>query len=99
MGSQGTGGALGEVAERLNAAVLKTAVGLAPTVGSNPTLSVYNQEVKSKIVCGDSASIIASIRTKTHSFEAKTAYRMMLTRSQHSEYRSGNTSASRKIAS
>jgi hypothetical protein len=30
---------LGEVAEWLNAAVLKTAVGLAPTVGSNPTLS------------------------------------------------------------
>jgi len=39
MGPHGSGGTFGEVAERLNAAVLKTAVGLAPTVGSNPTLS------------------------------------------------------------
>ena len=39
MGPQGTGSTFGEVAEWLNAAVLKTAVGLAPTVGSNPTLS------------------------------------------------------------
>jgi hypothetical protein len=43
MGSYGTRIAFGEVAERLNAAVLKTAVGLVPTVGSNPTLSVDNQ--------------------------------------------------------
>ena len=53
---QGTCGALGEVAERLNAAVLKTAGGAEPLVGSNPTLSVDNQEVKPKIVCSDSAS-------------------------------------------
>ena len=33
----------GEMAERFNAAVLKTAVG-QPTVGSNPTLSVTNAE-------------------------------------------------------
>ena len=39
MGPQRAGSTFGEVAERLNAAVLKTAVGLPPTVGSNPTLS------------------------------------------------------------
>ena len=39
MGPQGTGSTFGEVAEWSNAAVLKTAVGLASTVGSNPTLS------------------------------------------------------------
>ena len=41
--------AFGEVAERLNAAVLKTAVGLALTVGSNPTLSVDYKRVMTTI--------------------------------------------------
>jgi hypothetical protein len=35
------------VAEWLNAAVLKTAVGLAPTVGSNPTLSGWDENFSS----------------------------------------------------
>ena len=39
LGPQRARSTFGEVAEWLNAAVLKTAVGLAPTVGSNPTLS------------------------------------------------------------
>ena len=47
MGPQGTRSTFGEVAEWLNAAVLKTAVGLAPTVGSNPTLSGWDENFSS----------------------------------------------------